>query len=37
MEVQLGRNQDVDEWMKLVEEISWNFPGLETIEGLNEY
>ena len=37
MEVQLGRNQDVDEWMKLVEEISWNFPGLETMEGLNEY
>ena len=37
MQVQLGRNQDVDEWMKLVEEISWNFPGLETKEGLNEY
>ena len=37
MEVQLGRNQDVDAWMKLVEEISWNFPGLETKEGLNEY
>lgn len=37
MEVQLGRNQDIDEWMKLVEEISWNFPGLETMEGLNEY
>ena len=37
MEVQLGRNQDVDEWMKLVEEISWNFPGLETKEGLDEY
>ena len=37
MEVQLGRNQDVDEWMKLVEEISWNFPGLETMEGINEY
>lgn len=37
MQVQLGRNQDVDAWMKLVEEISWNFPGLETKEGLNEY
>ena len=37
MDVRLGRNQDVDEWMKLVEEISWNFPGLETMEGLNEY
>lgn len=37
MEVQLGRNQDVDEWMKLVEEISWNFPGLETKEGLDAY
>lgn len=37
MEVQLGRNQDIDEWMKLVEEISWNFPGLETKESLNEH
>ena len=37
MGVQLGRNQDVDDWMKLVEEISWKFPGLETKEGLNEY
>ena len=37
MDVQWGRNQDVDEWMKLVEEISWNFPGLETKEGLIEY
>ena len=37
MEVQFGRNQDVDEWMKLVEEISWNFPGLETKEALNEH
>lgn len=37
MEVQLGRDKDVDEWMKLVEEISWNFPGLATKEGLNEY
>ena len=37
MEVQLGRNQDVDEWMKLVEEISWNFPGLETKEALNKH
>lgn len=37
MEVHLDRNQDVDEWMKLVEEISWNFLGLETKEALNEH
>ena len=39
MQVQFGKNSDIDEWMRLVEEISWNFPGLETkekIEGHRE-
>ncbi len=35
MQVQFGKNSDIDEWMKLVEEISWNFPGLETKEKID--
>lgn len=35
MQVQFGKNTDIDEWMKLVEEISWNFPGLETKEKID--
>ena len=35
--VQFGKNSDIDEWMKLVEEISWNFPGLETKEKIDEH
>lgn len=35
MQVQFGRSNDIDEWMKLVEEISWNFPGLETKEKID--
>lgn len=37
MQVQFGKNTDIDEWMKLVEEISWNFPGLETKEKIEEH
>lgn len=37
MEVEFGKNSDIDEWMKLVEEISWNFPGLETKERIDEH
>lgn len=37
MQVQFGKNTDIDEWMKLVEEISWNFPGLETKEKIDEH
>jgi len=39
MMIQFGKNTDIDDWMSLVEEISWNFPGLETkekIEGHRE-
>lgn len=35
MQVQFGKNSDIDEWMRLVEEISWNFPGLETKEKID--
>lgn len=37
MNVQYGKITDIDEWMKLVEEISWNFPGLETPEKLDDH
>ena len=37
MQVQIGRKTDIDDWMKLVEEISWNFPGLEAKEKINEH
>ncbi len=37
MEVRFGKIEDIDAWMKLVEEISWNFPGLETKEALTEH
>lgn len=32
MIIQFGKPDDIDNWMNLVEEISWNFPGLETKE-----
>lgn len=37
MQAELGTPQDICNWMKLVTEISWNFPGLETEESLDEY
>lgn len=37
MQVGFGKSSDIDEWMKLVEEISWNFPGLETKERIDEH
>lgn len=35
MKDEWGTSKDIDEWMKLVEMIRWNFPGLETKEKLN--
>ena len=29
--------EDIDHWMRLVNQLSWNFPGLETQEKLDEY
>lgn len=37
MYVEYGIQQDIDLWMALVEEVRWNFPGLETQEKLNEH
>ena len=37
MVIQFGTAADIDNWMRLVEQISWNFPGLETMEKLAEY
>lgn len=37
MQVEWGSYDDIDEWMKLVETISWNFPGLETKEKLDDH
>ena len=35
--VQFGKIADIDEWINLVKEISWNFPGLETTEKIDEH
>ena len=32
-----GVTGDIDGWMKLVGEVSWNFPGLETAEDMLEH
>lgn len=37
MKMQIGKVADIDSWMSLVEEISWNFPGLETKEKIEEH
>ena len=37
MHVQFGTEKDITEWMQLVQEISWNFPGLETEEKIEDH
>ena len=37
MKAEQGILQDIDEWMMLVEEVRWNFPGLEDRAGLDEH
>lgn len=37
MQLVYGLPQDIDQWMHLVTQIRWNFPGLETQEQLNEH
>lgn len=37
MEVLFGISSDIDQWMKLVKRVSWNFPGLETEESIEEH
>ena len=37
MEVQYGARKDIRAWMRLVREVSWNFPGLETEDDLLQH
>ena len=37
MVLEFGTDSDIDEWMKLVKEISPSFPGLETEEAIREH
>ena len=37
MEVQYGTLRDIDSWMALVQQVRWNFPGLETQEALEDH
>ena len=37
MEAVYGDSHCIDSWMKLVRKVSWNFPGLETEESLDEH
>lgn len=35
--ITFATEKDIDSWMKLVREVRWNFPGLETEESLTEH
>lgn len=37
MEVLFGKPSDIEQWMELVRRVSWNFPGLETEESIEEH
>jgi ribosomal protein S18 acetylase RimI-like enzyme len=37
MEAVFGDSSVIDSWMQLVRKVSWNFPGLETEESLDEH
>ena len=37
MKLFYGEPEDIENWMELVSQISWNFPGLETQEKLDEH
>lgn len=37
MEAVYGTPSDIDVWMNLVNDVSWNFPGLETQEKIEEH
>lgn len=37
MQVTAGKPDDIETWMRLVKEIHWNFPGLETREKIEEH
>lgn len=37
MKVEYGTMPDIESWMKLVERVRWNFPGLETASALEDH
>lgn len=37
MVVEYGNYRDIESWMELVQEVRWNFPGLETKEALEDH
>ena len=37
MQLFYGEPEDIENWMELVSQMSWNFPGLETQEKLDEH
>ncbi len=37
MEVKYGTVQDIESWMELVQQVRWNFPGLETELALEDH
>ena len=37
IKVEFGRTSDIDSWMRLVRKVSWNFPGLETEQSIDEH
>lgn len=37
MEVEYGTLQDIGSWMELVQQVRWNFPGLETQAALEDH
>lgn len=37
MKVEFGIPSDIDSWMQLVRKVSWNFPGLETEQNIEEH
>ena len=37
MQILYGMPEDIEKWMQLVNQLSWNFPGLETQEKLDEH
>lgn len=37
MKVWYGKSTDIESWMKLVKKVSWNFPGLETEDKIEEH
>ena len=35
--VEFGRTSDIDSWMQLVRKVSWDFPGLEAEQSIDEH